>query len=114
MTQKEALNYLKMYAYGYTLDGKHYTAHSFDLTKETSDILIKMCEGYMNEGTKGSQRKGSKPPKVTEQYYAGMFSDYSKNYYTCSNCDCLLRVNNQWKDKYCPNCGVKIDWTAIK
>lgn len=111
MTQEEALNYLKMYAYGYVSDGERYTAHSFDLTKETSDILIKMCDNYINGGC---HRKRSKPPKVGKQYYAGMYSDYSKNYYTCANCDCGLRASSQWKDKYCPNCGVKIDWTAIK
>ena len=49
MTQEEALNYLKMYAYGYTLDGEYHTAHSFDLTKETSDILMKMCENYIHK-----------------------------------------------------------------
>lgn len=113
MTQEEALSFLKMYAYGYVSDGKQHIAHSFDLTKETSDILIKMCESYINGGTKGSQRKRSKPPKVGKQYYAGMYSDYSQNYYTCSNCDCGLRANSQWKDRYCPNCGVKIDWSAF-
>ena len=36
---------------------------------------------------------------------------YPKDLYECSLCGCGLRANASWKDTYCPNCGVKIDWS---
>ena len=36
---------------------------------------------------------------------------YPKDLYECSLCGCGLRANKSWKDTYCPNCGVKIDWS---
>ena len=39
---------------------------------------------------------------------------YPKDLYECSLCGCGLRANKSWKDTYCPNCGVKIDWSDIE
>lgn len=36
---------------------------------------------------------------------------YPKDLYECPLCECGLRANARWKDTYCPNCGVKIDWS---
>ena len=39
---------------------------------------------------------------------------YPKDLYECPLCECGLRANARWKDTYCPNCGVKIDWGDTK
>ena len=36
---------------------------------------------------------------------------YPKDLYECPNCQCGLRANATWKDTYCCNCGLKIDWS---
>ena len=36
---------------------------------------------------------------------------YPKDLYECPECRCGLRANATWKDKYCCNCGLKIDWS---
>ena len=36
---------------------------------------------------------------------------YPKDLYECPDCQCGLRANASWKDKYCCNCGLKLDWS---
>lgn len=36
---------------------------------------------------------------------------YPKDLYECPDCQCGLRSNATWKDTYCCNCGLKIDWS---
>lgn len=39
---------------------------------------------------------------------------YPPNQHECPVCGCGLRVNEKWKDKYCCNCGLFLDWSEIK
>ena len=39
---------------------------------------------------------------------------YPDGQYECPICECGLRANKKWQDKYCCNCGQPIDWSDIK
>ena len=38
---------------------------------------------------------------------------YPHPIYSCPVCDCNLAFSGYWRAKYCPECGLGIDWTGF-
>ena len=53
---------------------------------------------------KALEKQIAKKPKIYNNIYP-------KDLYECPLCECGLRANSNYKDNYCPKCGVKIDWS---
>lgn len=59
--------------------------------------------------------KGSKVDPKTK----GSFPNYDENHsshtiYNCPNCNCTLHLDWHEKRNYCPECGIKLDWSETK
>ena len=86
MTPQEALNLLNNVEFAEKYQGK-------DLY---TDMLL-MCKSAL-------EKQIPKKPKIYNNVYP-------KDLYECPDCQCGLRSNATWKDTYCCNCGLKIDWS---
>lgn len=89
MTKREALTYLRDYAKGYCdKNGEKIPPHSFDLNRETTDILEDAIIASMKHG---------RWIEIDDELITG----------TCSVCgwDAIFAETDVVGMPYCPNCG---------
>lgn len=65
----------------------------------------------LNMAQEALEKQIPKKPTTNKVWYVGVYSDYYKTTNICPVCDCVLRANESWNDKHCPNCGQAIDWS---
>lgn len=118
MNIKNALNWLIRYARGFkTSENEDIPLHSFDLTKETSDTLIK----YLRDKIAEDEARENCPychlddeMKCTQEWFSHPDGIYDLGI-SCGFSEVCLLIKDDTGDsviytqgKYCPYCGRKI------